>query len=703
MHRPPCLLLLFALATGSAIAQEQEAIQTDVETAWEDSLEQIVVTATRSARALEDVPVPTTVVTSEEIAARGMLRLSDVLEEQAGLLVVNDFGSGLQMQGFDPDYTLILIDGEPVVGRTSGTLDVDRLGVTGVERVEVVRGPLSSRYGADALAGVVNLITRRPGSRTRGQISAQLESTSRNDLSLWAETGTDRWSGRISLNRYGSNGHSLKPNSEILTLPEFSDYSAEARLRGRPTESTDLGLRLRFATQDQTSTFTLNDGSGQALYDETSQRTDWLVNPTIRQRLSSSLLLDASLYGTRFSNESVAAAREGGDVYTETNFTHDYGKGEAGLTWTARNDLIVHAGGGVVLERVGGERYLEAKHSNQPYGYTEVEFMPNKRVDLIASARIDAPSDYATRVTPRISALYRPIEGIRLRASVGSGYKAPDFRQRYLSFINAAVGYAVFGSEEVRQELARLEEAGGIEEVLIDPSTFETLRAESSTAYGLGVEWETGVGLVLSVDGFWNEVRDLVDTQPVARRTNGQHVFSYFNLDRVFTRGIEAELAWEALSAASPIGGLHVELGYQYLDSGDRDVLDAIDGGTVFARNENGRDVRLSRSDYGGLFGRSRHSGTLLVQHTMPRWGLNTSLRTIVRSRYGFGDSDGNGVAFGDREFAPGYALVNLTLAKSIGRADIRAGVKNLFDHTDPERLPSETGRVFFVGGSFQF
>src|SRR5690606_19042558 len=117
-----------------------------------DTLGTVVVTATRAARALEDVPVPTTVVAREEIQARGALRLSDLLAEQPGLAVFAGLGGkGLQVQGFDADYTLVLIDGEPVVGRTAGTLDLDRLAVTGVERVEIVRGPLSARYGADAL------------------------------------------------------------------------------------------------------------------------------------------------------------------------------------------------------------------------------------------------------------------------------------------------------------------------------------------------------------------------------------------------------------------------------------------------------------------------------------------------------------------------------------------------------------------------
>ena len=86
-----------------------------------------------------------------------------MLAEQPGLNIAQDFsGSGVQVQGFDPDYTLILLDGSPVIGRTAGTLELTRFAVGNIERVEIVKGPTSSLYGSEALAGVINLITRTP-------------------------------------------------------------------------------------------------------------------------------------------------------------------------------------------------------------------------------------------------------------------------------------------------------------------------------------------------------------------------------------------------------------------------------------------------------------------------------------------------------------------------------------------------------------
>ena len=691
MPRP--LLLAALLAAASAQAQPLP------DSLLAGTLDAVVVTATRAARALEDVPVPTTVVTREEVAARGALRLSDLLAEQAGLVVAPGLGgAGLQLRGFDSAYTLVLIDGEPVVGRTAGTLDLDRLAVTGVERVEVVRGPLSARYGADALAGVVNLITRRPGERTRARGEVRLESQGASDVSVEAETGGERWGVRAFVNRYGSDGHSLQPELGTLAVPAFSDYAAELRARYAPSDATRLGLQARVATQEQEGAFLL----GGALYDERADRTDWSLSPTLRHRFSRRLSLEAGLYGARFHNDVFAAEREGDAVFEETAFTHDYAKAEAGLTWLPSAHHLLYLGGGATAERVGGDRYAAARTASQPYAYAEHTWRPSGLLDLVLSARYDAPSDYAARLTPKAAVLVRPLGGLRVRASVGSGYRAPDFRQRYLVFTNGAVGYAVFGAEEVRAGLAALDAAGGLDRYLIDPALLTALRAESSTAYGLGVEVEPWAGLVLRVDAFHNEVRDLIDTQPVAVKTNGQQVFSYFNLARIYTRGVEAEAAGEVLRSEA-LGTLALGAGYQYLDTADRDVLDAIDAGLLFRRDASGRDVRVTRADYGGLLGRSRHSATLRLTHVHEGLGLTTSARAVWRSRYGFADRNGNLALDEDREYAPGYALVHVTVTKALGHADLQVGVRNLLGHTDPDHLPSEPGRVLFVGAAYRF
>merc|ERR1712224_608011 len=101
------------------------------------------------------------------------IRLNDILNEQTGLVTIPDFGGGegIQLQGLDSQYTLILVDGVPLVGRSAGTLDISRVTVGNIKQIEVVKGASSSLYGNDALGGVINIITEQPKYGLKGNIN----------------------------------------------------------------------------------------------------------------------------------------------------------------------------------------------------------------------------------------------------------------------------------------------------------------------------------------------------------------------------------------------------------------------------------------------------------------------------------------------------------------------------------------------------
>src|SRR5687768_12017632 len=115
-------------------------------------LDELVVTTTRTERKLGNVAVPVKIIHQSAIRQAGSLRLKDILQEQPGLFITSGFGAGVQLQGLNPDYTLILIDGEPLVGRTAGVLDLNRITVGNIRKIEIVKGPSSSLYGSEAMA-----------------------------------------------------------------------------------------------------------------------------------------------------------------------------------------------------------------------------------------------------------------------------------------------------------------------------------------------------------------------------------------------------------------------------------------------------------------------------------------------------------------------------------------------------------------------
>ena len=687
-------LVLLCLAALPAAAQDAPADTTR-------ALETISVTATRTAKQIEDVAMPLTVVTATDIEARGAVRLSDVLEDVPGLFLTDDFGTGLSMQGFSPDYTLILLDGEPVVGRTGGTLDLDRLTVAGVERVEVVRGPSSSLYGSEALAGVVNLVTRLPGpGQTEGGVRLRAGSYGATDAGVQAGVGRGDWAVRALVNRNGSAGYDLTPDDFGQTVPEFSDWTADVRSRARLGAAT-VRLNGRVAQQQQRGGFAALGTRGElAEVDDDASRVDGSVHAEFARPLGRRLFLRSTLYGARYATETTFTER-GTDVVTyQDAFDQRLAKAEAQLDglWSARHRSTL--GAGAQAEALAGERYGQAAdgsdarpRASQAWAFAQHEWLPSRTVELNASARFDAHADFAARVTPRVSVLVRPAEAVRLRASVGSGFKAPAFRQLYLAFTNAAAGYSVFGSTRLADGFQTLVDQGQIAQTFLDPAGLDPIRAESSVAFNGGVSADLG-RLSVEADGYLNLVRDLIETQPIALRTNGQSVFGYFNLDRIYTRGLDLN------ATLAPLDGLTLRAGYGFLQARDRDVVADLRAGTVFGRDTTGAERRLSLSDYGGLFGRSPHSATASAE--LRRGDATASARLRWRSRYGYRDLDGNAVANRDDEFVAGFAVVDLTASRAWdlprARLTAQAGVDNVFGVTRPSLIPSMPGRTAFVG-----
>ena len=654
-------------------------------------LPQVVVTATRSERALERVPVPTTLVTSEVIATRGANRMSEVLAEEVGLMLVEDHGTGLQLQGFDPAYTLILVDGEPVLGRVAGTLDLDRLSVTDVERVEVVRGPSSALYGSEALAGVVNVITRRPRGPAAISLRSRFETHGTSSLSANAEVRGDDVGIRFTADRYSSDGYDLTPGVLGATAPAFTDYTASGLVEASLGGSSDLTIRGRLATQQQQNQALVTDAGEASEARTDASRTDWSVAPEITHRVRPGFVVAGRLYASRYQTSDEMLLAASGDVFNASTFRQGYLKGEVQTDLLVASRHLLTAGAGYVRESVEADRIRGGtRRTSGGFALLQHEFSPFGWMDVNTSGRLDLHSAYGAHVSPKLALLARPSDRTRIRASVGSGFKSPTFQQLYLDFTNPTAGYSVVGSVDAEDALRAMEAQGQVSRFLTDLATLQEVGPETSVAVNLGFEAEPVRWLELRLNLFHNEVQNLIETLPVATKPNGQSVFSYFNLNRIYTRGLEAEVG------VSPVRSLTVSAGYQLLDAKDRDVLDAIADGLLYKRVD-GRDRRVTAAEYGGLMNRSRHA--LNLQFTFSRPGFTASFRGQYRSRYGHGDYNGNLVLDDAREYVPGYWLWHATLTHELPlNLTAQAGIRNLLGKTEPTLIPSLSGRLLFAG-----
>ena len=110
------------------------------------NMEEVMVSANKTEKPFVELTVPAKIISRAEIEKSGHSRLNEIISEQVGIITVPGFGGseGVQLQGIDPEYTLILIDGLPIIGRVAGILDLSRISLGSVERIEIIKGASSS-------------------------------------------------------------------------------------------------------------------------------------------------------------------------------------------------------------------------------------------------------------------------------------------------------------------------------------------------------------------------------------------------------------------------------------------------------------------------------------------------------------------------------------------------------------------------------
>lgn len=660
-------------------------------------LSEVVVTATRSDRKLTDVPIPVSIIGQEQIQSSGASRLDEILSEQTGLAIITNHGFGVQMQGMDPEYCLILINGEPVIGRTAGTLDLTRITLNDVERIEIMKGPSSSLYGSDALAGVINIITKKTrytglNLQTRYATNQTLDNTLTGSLARGTKGGAS-----LSLNRFHTEGYDLMPGTYGKTVDPYTDYTLQGNLHYLLTPKLRLEFHGRYFDETQRQNYMATDGKDSLQVGGDAKVYDKELNPVLEYAISSAWRIKLRTYLSWYKTESGLRDKHADTIYDDSYFNQMIWKEELQSETVLNPKQILTVGTGFSRESVKATRYDSRERLSDYYLYAQHEWRPGTHWNLLSGLRYDMPSAYHSQLSPKIAAQYRPDDHWTVQASVGVGYKAPDFRQLYLSFSNPVVGYSVLGARSLQEGLAKMQSEGQIAQIYVNPGKDAgDLKPESSVAYNLGGAYTGTPGWQLRVNLFRNNVRDLIDTRTIALKTNGQPLYSYYNIHRVYTQGLEAEGTLPLLNKA-----LRIQAGYQYLIARDRQVVDDIHDGKVFKRDPVTLETtRLSMKDYGGLFNRSTHTFNVKVYYTYRNWTFNT--RVVYRGKFGFADMNGDNILDDKKEYAPGYALCHLDVGKTLwqGKLRLEAGVRDLFNYTDPAHLAYLPGRTGYLGAT---
>jgi outer membrane receptor for ferrienterochelin and colicins len=606
----------------------------------------VVVTGTRSARTLTETPIATSVVTRQDIEESGAQNVAEAIEETPGLQLVRGIGgTGIRLQGLDPSYTLVLIDGQRVTGRVNGVVDLTRLQAEDIQQIEIVRGPGSVLYGADALAGTVNIITRRPTRPHEAEAGVAYGSFGTLDVTARAAIARKRWASSVTAGVHDTKGWDADPSNVTTTGPALHGWNVATAHELRELGPFSMRMRADYLRHDATRI----DGSDSGAVIDRRNLTETLdatISPKLTQGPSELTLI---AHYSLFRDQLLQDQRGATDLDQYERTVDHIGQLGAIYAHELRGNLVT-TGIDAQIEQLVADRVDPGHVERQRYAlFVQDEWTPSlaPRISIVPGMRVDVDSLFGAYPTPRIAIMVTPKPWITVRASYGRGFRAPSFRELYLRFANPSAGYVVRGNP--------------------------ALRSETSWGSQLSVELAPLRGLAIGVNAFDNRLRDtiVVDTE-AGTLQDGTSLFRYVNIGEATTRGAEGTLV------ASWRDTIRVEGSYTYLwtHDGDNDRV---------------------------LPGRARHSGTAGLRLARARWGTTLRVRSaIFGTRTFFADLDGDGIE-SPRDSKP-FATLDLRLAQSVlaDHGELFVGVDNLLGAGDATDNPI-AARSFYGGISLRY
>jgi outer membrane receptor for ferrienterochelin and colicins len=503
-----------------------------------------VVTASRTAERLGETPVATEVITRADIVASGARNAAELLSAHPGLEVVHSFsGATLQVQGLGSEYVLVLIDGERVAGRIAGGVDLSRLSLEDVEQVEIVKGPSSALYGSDAVAGVVNLITRRARRPLGAELRASYGSLSRLELDGTGEARGEGWGLRLSGGLQRSDAYDLAPADEGTTGSSLEGFDVSAKGDLRTGGGHAMEANASYSRRTQRG---VDLGVAGAIFDRASRDDTVSARLAPSWALSSNATLRADAAYAWFDRRYLRDQRRASALDTVEDTREQQGRLGVQLDARPGERHVLVVGTEVLGEWLSSDR-LDTGRGRRARGSAYAQdswtVLTRPGLVLVPSARVDTDTQFGSAVTPRLALRVDPLSWLTVRGGYGWGYRAPGFQELLLDFENPSVGYAVRGNPD--------------------------LKPERSRSLNLSAEVRPASTSLLWVGAFQHDLRDMIG---VSLQQGGEaQLFTYVNVSRATLRGgelgvrqqlparITAELAYTLTDGQSESTGLALE------------------------------------------------------------------------------------------------------------------------------------------------
>jgi outer membrane receptor for ferrienterochelin and colicins len=621
-------------------------------------LPQLTVTATATDRRLDDAPASVTVIRREELETRPVQDLVEALRGSPGVTLqgIGLGRQGISIRGMPADQTLVLIDGRRVNVAGSAIahadFDLNWVPLEAIDRIEVVRGPMSSLYGSDALGGVVNVITR---------------------------PATDRWlqsySMRGGLTEHAGAGSQYQSGAYLAgpLIPDRLGLTLTGQAQGR-AELPDAADPRVTALENRNA---VAGGIGLNWTPDTAQRIDFNYSIGIEDRWRNLLSSGATPFVYRSEDEiqrqQVALTHRGEWSWGETQLRayrsqlerrNKVTQGTRTGPQTLTDDVLdgrvtvpvwgwhrLSLGGDVRQEQLEDPTVARSGEDRvtQAATFLQDEIALTDSLSLVLGSRFDHHEEFGWHTSPRGYLVWHATEALTFRGGVGTGFRAPTLKQ--LSPEYEAVG------------------GGGRFTIVGNPE----LQPETNTSYEFGVAYDPGPWEVRATL-FQNDLDELVQTVCIsACSIRGRERRTYQNVDRARIRGIE-------LGAGVDLPqDLRLDANYTYLDA--RDLTN---------------DQELAE--------RPRHSANASLRWA-PAGQFSAQLRANYVGRQVIAQTTGGGTS--QVPLSP-YTMWSVEGAYRLSdTTTLRAGIENIGD----ERLANggedysyaDAGRLYFVGLQVSF
>ncbi|MBC9903480.1 ligand-gated channel protein [Achromobacter xylosoxidans] len=517
-------------AAGFGVAQPAWAQSADTA----KTLDTVVVTASGYEQQIQDAPASISVITREDLDKKFYRDINDALVDVPGVIVT---GGGdrqdISLRGMGPKYTLILIDGKRQNSRETRT-NSDSTGVEGgwtpplsaIERIEVVRGPMSSLYGSDAMGGVINIITRKVPSEWGGEIrldSTIQESNKSGDI----YQGNFYLSGPIKTDLLGLQiyGQATQRDEDDIVdgFRKRNSESVTAKLALTPNRDHDIVLEATTMRQKLHETLgktvePLPPGqacgrNGCPASSDTDYRSNkWALSHTGRWGWGVS---DSYVQQEEFDNRSRQMKIKNLDIQT---------------SWTLPlGSHMLTLGGSYLSQRLNdqtGNQLANGPSKVDRYQwalFAEDEWRLTETFAVTTGLRMDEDENFGTHFSPRLYGVWHMADRWTLKGGVSTGFRAPDLRQTVAGWGQVSRGGNMYGNPDLTPEKSVTEE--------------------------IGILYDDGEGFNAGLTVFNNDFKDKITRVacPATQCTDGPNQFgsdptTYMNVDKANSRGVEANL-----------------------------------------------------------------------------------------------------------------------------------------------------------------